>query len=264
MRGAGKNNLKTVYFCHGLPGSAADSGLLAKANPILNIIPLELLKFQPQDIVQALSEARDMAGEPTKPGGVHLVGFSIGAMAAIKIAAFDPEQVSKLTLISPAAPLQLGTFLEDMAGKPIFEMAMKRPGVLALVTRVQGQIAKLSPSLMTRVLFSACGPCERALLDDPSFRRALNDGFHSSFAKHRQTYLAYVKDYVADWRSELDKLECPVDVWHGTADTWSPLDMSVALKARIGENCTLHKVENAEHYSTLSHVRLLPAQGQDT
>jgi pimeloyl-ACP methyl ester carboxylesterase len=87
-----------------------------------------------------------MAGEPTKPGGVHLVGFSIGALAATKIAAFDPEQVSKLTLISPAAPLQLGTFLEDMAGKPIFEMAIKRPGVLALVTRVQDK----SPSFLPR------------------------------------------------------------------------------------------------------------------
>jgi pimeloyl-ACP methyl ester carboxylesterase len=255
----GRYHLETVFFCHGLPGSAADARLLATANPTVNIIALELLKFQPKDIVQALSDARSVEGATAKPESVHLVGFSIGAMAAIKIAASRPEQVSKITLISPAAPLQLGAFLPNMAGKPIFQLAMKHPGLLDLVTRIQGQVAKLSPPLMTRVLFGACGPSERALLNDLSFRHAINDAFHWSFTKHRQTYLAYVKDYVADWSSALEKVRCPVDLWHGTADTWSPIEMSVALKARLGDTCTLHEIENAEHYSTLSHTQLLSA-----
>jgi pimeloyl-ACP methyl ester carboxylesterase len=251
--------LDKVFFCHGFPGSVSDARLLAKANPTVNIIGLELLKFQPKDIVQALSDTRSVECTSEKPESVHLVGFSIGAMAAIKIAASCPEQVSKITLISPAAPLQLGAFLPNMAGKPIFQLAMKHPGLLDLVTRIQGQIAKLSPIFMTRVLFGACGLSERALLSDPSFRHAINDAFQLSFNKYLQTYLAYVEDYVADWSSTLANVQCPVDLWHGTADTWSPLEMSVALRDVLGDICTLHEIEDAEHYSTMSYTQLRSA-----
>ena len=239
-----------------MPGSAADAHLLAAANPTVKIIALDLLKYRPQDVDQALREAIGVEGAGTKPKGIHLVGFSIGAMVAIKIAASRPELVSKVTLVSPAAPLQLGTFLPNMAGQPIFRLAMKHPRLLDLVTVIQGRIARLAPRLMTRILFGSCGPSERALLNDPSFIDAINQATYLSFVKHRQTYLAYVKDYVADWSDALAKLHCPVELWHGTADTWSPPQMSAALKTRLGETCTLHEIEDAEHYSTLSHTRL--------
>lgn len=252
----GSCHLEKVYFCHGFPGSMADARTLATANPKVRVIALDLFAFHPKDVVQALYGARCVDGASDTPESVHLVGFSIGAMAAIKIAASCPNEVSKMTLISPAAPLQLGTFLPHMAGKPIFQMAMKRPGLLSLVTAIQGQIAKRSPALMTRFMFGACGPSERALLNDPSFRHAINDAFQLSLNKHRQTYLAYINDYVADWSSNLANVQCPVDLWHGTADTWSPLAMSVALKDRLGDTCTLHEIEDAEHYSSLSHTQL--------
>ena len=249
-------HLQTAFFCHGFPGSPADARLLAAANPDARITALELLKFGPKASDQAFLDALDSAGAGSTSGGAHLVGFSIGAMAAIKIAASRPDEVSRLTLVSPAAPLQLGEFLPDMAGRSLFRLAIDRPGALAPVTAVQASIATLSPGLMTRILFGRCGPSERALLQSQSFRKALEDAFHMSFIEYRRAYLGYLRDYVEDWSDVLAKLECPVDLWHGTADTWSPREMSVALKDRLGHDCTLHEISGAEHYSTLMQTRL--------
>jgi Predicted hydrolases or acyltransferases (alpha/beta hydrolase superfamily) len=179
-------------------------------------------------------------------------------MAAIRIAASRPEQVSKVTLISAAAPLQMGSFLPDMAGQAIFQLALHRPGLLGVVTGLQSRLTRVSPHLMTRLLFGTCGASERALLKDPAFRDAIHEALRSCFITHRQAYLAYVRAYVADWSGLLAQVQCPVELWHGTADMWAPPDMAVALKSRFGAACVLHQIEDGEHYSTMCQTRLTP------
>ncbi len=49
-----------------------------------------------------------------------LVGFSLGAAAALRVAPHLGKRVQRINLVSPAAPLTLGDFLDGMAGAPVF------------------------------------------------------------------------------------------------------------------------------------------------
>lgn len=248
--------MEAVFFCHGMPGSKADATLLHKANPNVDIVALDLLANTPEDVDLAFSSALLSKAIATDNGGVVLAGFSIGAMAAIKIAATRPDIVSRLILISPAAPLSMGDFLPYMAGKPVFKLAMSHPKLLRLLTVFQGLMTRWSPERTAGALFRNCGAAERVLFEDPAFQDSLNQAFVESFLRRPAAYLAYINAYVTDWGETIDLVQCPVELWHGTNDTWSPPEMSYALAKRFGEKATLRMVEQAEHYSTMSQVNL--------
>ncbi|MEE3361736.1 MAG: alpha/beta hydrolase [Pseudomonadota bacterium] len=243
-----------VFICHGVPGGDAERQLLACANPDVEIVDLNIFEHPPEDVARALAVA--VPAHETAQGDIHLVGFSIGAMAALQIAARCPDKVSRVTLISPAAPLQLGDFLPDMAGKVVFELAAHKPKVLALLTSVQAVIVRAAPALLIKALFAKSTAAELDLLKDADFQGAMKRVLKRSFGEYRSSYLAYLKAYVLDWRSVLPQVHCRVDIWHGTADTWSPITMAYALRENITTECTVHEVPDGGHYSTLLQVRL--------
>lgn len=121
-----------------MPGSEADAELLRQTNPDAKIIALPLLDAVSEnldlDIQNAFDAALDQAGESQ----VHLVGFSIGTMVAIKLAAMRPENVSQLSLISAAAPLSLGNFLPKMAGKTCVRLGYEASQIAAASDVVSG------------------------------------------------------------------------------------------------------------------------------
>ena len=248
--------MKKVLFCHGMPGSQIDADLLRAANPNVEIIAIDLLSFPPESVDLAFANALGAKSIAADQDGIPLVGFSIGAMAAIKIAAAHPQSVSRLTLISPAGPLSLGDFLPEMAGKPVFEMAIRRPMMLRALTAFQGLLTRCSPNTMINLLFGKCGPAEKSLLKGPVFRNGMVTALTESFANRPSNYLAYINAYVSDWSDTLDMVQCPVDLWHGTNDTWSPPQMSAALAEAFGDKATVKLVQDAEHYSAMAQVTL--------
>ncbi|MFY0659049.1 MAG: alpha/beta hydrolase [Shimia sp.] len=243
-----------VFFCHGVPGGPDDARLLQTGE--LPVTAPNLFDFSAGGPLQHLVSQYDAACAKAEGGQMHVVGFSIGAMAALRLAAARPAAVACVTVISPAAPLQLGNFLPEMAGAPVFKLAMQRPGVLRLLTALQGGLARFAPGMLVNQLFAKCGPQEQFLLSDAHFRDALISGMRSSFIDHRQGYLAYLSAYVADWSRELSQVRAPVQIWHGDADTWSPLAMSAAIKELVPAGCDLQVVPGGEHYSTIKAARL--------
>ncbi|WP_294226997.1 alpha/beta hydrolase [uncultured Shimia sp.] len=243
-----------VFFCHGVPGGPDDATLLQTGD--LPVTAPNLFDFAEGDPLQHLVSQYDAACAEAEGGQMHVVGFSIGAMAALRLAAARPDAVARVTVISPAAPLPLGDFLPEMAGAPVFKLAMKRPGVLRMLTAVQGGLARFAPGMLINQLFAKCGAQEQALLLDTQFQTALATGMRNSFVDHRQGYLECLSAYVADWSDDLARIQTPVEIWHGDADTWAPLAMSEAIRKLVPAPCALHVVPGGEHYSTLKAVRL--------
>ena len=98
-----------VYF-HGMPGAPAEldwcGGGAARrfaAAPDRN---------RPGCCAPAALAPAITAAVPAGP--LVLVGFSLGACAALQTAPLLGARVAALHLVSPAAPLQLGDFLPDM------------------------------------------------------------------------------------------------------------------------------------------------------
>ncbi|WP_412551631.1 alpha/beta fold hydrolase [Shimia sp. MIT910701] len=243
-----------VFFCHGVPGCPQDAAFLATNGRV--VVAPNLLACEGSAPLEHLASTFGAAVAQNGGQAFHVVGFSIGAMAALRLAAERPKQVARVTVVSPAAPLQLGEFLPDMAGAPVFKLAMKRPRVLRMLTAAQGLLARNVPGMLIKQLFAKCGVQERALLADPQFVTALTEGMRNSFVTHRAGYLAYLAAYVADWSDVLRNVQAPVEIWHGDKDTWAPLEMADAIKDLVPSSCVLHVVPNGEHYSTLKAVRL--------
>src|SRR6056297_2961557 len=173
--GGASKRMKQIYL-HGLPGGAAELALAGVTLPVL-----------------------DRRGKIDLPQGpLHLVGFSLGAALALRLAAQRPDKVTRLTLISPAAPLDLGHFLPDMAGQAVFKAARHR-SVFHALTMVQAGMVRLAPGLLARQLIATCDASDRALLTSTQgaciFRQILCQGY----GVNRPAYLREVPHYVQPW-----------------------------------------------------------------
>lgn len=245
--------MSAIFFCHGCPGSAHDAQL-AFGIPITAIDLYSAADFIDDPLGAAIAQFDVFVSQ--MPGkSVHVIGFSIGAMFACAIAAERPEHVKQLTLISAAAPLQLGDFLPEMAGQPVFKLAQSGTRQLMVVTYLQSLILRLAPSALVKRLFAGSADSEMALLRDAAFEAVLQAGLDNSFVRRRRAYVASICAYVSDWTPYLTRIACPVALWHGDKDNWAPLAMAHALEVGISTPVKLHSVAGAGHYSTLLAYR---------
>jgi pimeloyl-ACP methyl ester carboxylesterase len=240
---------QTLYF-HGLPGSAA-----------------ELAGFGPE--IAAKADVFDVvarygaAGEGYFPrlaesiaarfplGPLHLVGFSLGAAAALRVARQLGARVAQIDLVAPAAPLQLGDFLAGMAGAPVFRAALAGAAPFAALTFVQAQMARIAPERMAAALMAKAQGADRALAADPAFLAALGQSLRHSLLANRPAYAAEIRDYVSDWRAALTEVHQPVHIWQGSADDWTPPAMAEALADALPARPQVTMLGGLSHFSTL-------------
>ena len=226
--------MKTLY-CHGLPGGTSDftiAGLSVGNHP---------------EVMPPIGDST----APPLPGKerVRLLAFSLGAYSALTLASVHPNRVCELVLISPAAPLELGDFLSDMAGAPVFRAAKGSRSRLAWLTRLQSAALAMAPDMTAKALFANATPAERALMAVPENRTALFDGLRQSYGSNRDAYLATLRAYVRPWSDRLDGVTATVRILHGTADGWVPPTMAEVLAFKLGTHVEWQ--EGLGHYGTL-------------
>ena len=233
-----------AYF-HGLPGG-----------------PGEWSFFAPQGLhASAWLPDRNRGGEVDgeflarfPAGGAHLVGFSLGAPIALRLAARYPDRVERITLVSPGAPLQLGDFLSQMAGGPLFRMAAQSPRLFAAVAGAERLLARAAPAFLADRLFASAAGEDAALARDPAFRSAMAGVLRQGLGASTRGFVDEVAAYVADWRAVLCEVRAPVTIWQGNADNWTPPAMARALAAALPGEVDLREIEGTSHYSTLARA----------
>jgi len=251
----------TAFYLHGLPGSFASEMEIvfgkAPGPPLLRGLDrLGSLKRE-SDYVKTMLRAFDAAAKDCPHNGpVRLVGFSLGAMPALQIAAARPDCISSLDLIAPAAPLQLGDFLPGMAGKPVFNAAQRSDFRLGTLTHIQSAGLRLAPGLVAGQLFTRAPDAERGLMTDPSRRNAFLAGMKHTLLRHPEAYKAELRAYVSDWTEVLSRVRAPIRIWQGTADNWAPPSMARALSAAVGGACEITILDGLSHYGALVYSLL--------
>jgi pimeloyl-ACP methyl ester carboxylesterase len=243
----------TIIYFHGIPGSAAELSLFgpecAEAASNFQVLPRTIEvsdshRYYWDCLASSLKER--FPGEPLK-----LVGFSLGAAAALRLAAILKDQVAEIALISPAAPLELGDYTDTMAGASVFLSAQKWPSVFALQCRLQSVLARVSAPTLARLLFASAQDADRQLWQDPSFREGVATILRQSIGARRADYEREIRLYVEGWAPLLAQIEQPVSIDHGEMDNWSPVAMAHDL-ARNLPNCSQLTVHpHLSHYSTL-------------
>lgn len=246
-----------VFFCHGTPGSPADARIMASMGVREIIAPNLLGSAHASPLDHALAEF-DLRADTS----CHVLGFSLGAMAALHIAARRPDKVSRLTLVSPAAPLSMGQFLPQMKGAPVFRAAQRGTLTIGTLSLLQSLLYRAAPRLLVRMLFAGAATADQALLGQSDITTALHDGLRNSLIEHRAGYARMLCTYVSDWSDIPPMVNCHTRIWHGTCDTWAPAGMAEALAAAISGPVTMHRMIGDGHYSTLAKAAFLPVQAR--
>ncbi|ANP47300.1 alpha/beta fold hydrolase [Candidatus Viadribacter manganicus] len=238
----------SAVYCHGLPGSPTEWRAFAPSRQLLSLDRLGQLDPTYESNVLEAFDALNLDA-PT-----NIIGFSLGAMAAIHIAARRPLKAHRLILVSPAAPLELGNFLPSMAGKPVFEAAQRGALSLQLLTIAQNALLSVAPKAMLQTMFATSAVAERGLLADPSFQTMLVDGMKQCFGSHQRAYQNELIAFVRPWAHLLDNISCDVTIWQGEQDSWTPPAMSAALQSRLGSKASVHTLNGRGHYGALKDL----------
>lgn len=217
-----------IYF-HGLPGSAGETRLfgadIAASAAGFHVVNRE--HAHGTDVGASYFEriaALIRQEFPCTP--LRLVGFSLGASAALRAVRYLGDQVRHIDLVSAAAPLKLGSYLQGMAGARVFKAARDFPLIFAFLNRTQSAAAALLPSQLCSALFASAQGADRSLAASPEFKRRMQQVLREGLRKGLPGCRREVLLYTEDWLEEIDRVSSPVSLLHGQTDNWSPIAMA--------------------------------------
>ncbi len=253
-----KVSKEPFLYLHGLPGSAQTDMTIALGSCEAPSTIASLERLPRVEVAanyrNAILDGFDQYLERSGQEKVRLIGFSLGAMPTLHIAAARAAFVSSIDLIAPAAPLQLGSFLENMAGRPVFEAASAGKFRLGLLTGIQSLGLRVAPNTVAFQLFKSAPEIEKSLMAEPVRLKAFINGMRYAICEHAAGYRKELNAYVRDWSDALPKVYVPVCIWQGTADNWAPPDMAKALASTVAGQVQIEWLEGLSHYGALAHA----------
>jgi pimeloyl-ACP methyl ester carboxylesterase len=249
----GREEGQLVIYFHGAPGALEECVVFERfaQEQGLRIICFDRFAiestFDREDYYQAITH-QILLRAGNDP--VVLIGFSIGAHVALEVGARLGDQVRQTHLISAAAPLNAGDFLDSMAGGVVFKLAMKAPRIFYLLSQYQKLVALLAPKALVNMLFASAAGNDRSLRENREFRSYITPILKHCFLNRLEGYVRDIQYYVT-WSGEFDRNKTPVCLWHGAEDNWSPLSMATALSQTLPGAVSVEVMEGLSHYSCL-------------
>ncbi len=184
-------------------------------------------------------------------GGLTLIGFSAGARMALELSVELGDRVNEVILISAAAPLQMGAFLKDMAGRLVFGTAQKSKLAFNALTAAQTLLSRWAPNRLYQQIFASAQGADRELKSDHLFKQVIQSVIVKTLQSGSPGYRREILAYVLPWGDLLPRVTAPVTLWHGTADNWTPIGMANALEAALPHVRSVHRMPGLSHFSTL-------------
>lgn len=250
----GAADSQPVIYFHGTPGSPDECEIFdfyGKQHQ-LTIICYDRSTIAPK--LQGNAYYQCLADEITNKVGakpVDFIGFSIGAFIALQVCRAMNGKVRSLHLVSAAAPLDAGNFIDAAAGKAVFRLAQNHPSAFLWLARVQGEIARRLPGLLLRMLFSSAVGEDKALAEVKTFRAAMTQTLKTCFKRDSLGYARDVIAYVQPWKAMLTDISVDTHIWHGAEDNWSPVAMADFLATALPGCSKVTVLDGLSHYSCL-------------
>jgi len=244
---------RVVYF-HGTPGAPEECAVFDQYGKDNNLTFISYDRFSIDSALEGTAYYQRLADEiADKAAGkaVDLVGFSIGGFIALQVSRLMGTNVRSLHLVSAAAPLDAGNFIDRAAGKSVFRLAQQHPFAFHFLVRLQGLIAAVRPGLVFRMMFANAAGEDKRLAASNEFQNAITGILKLCFTHHAAGYARDVRAYVQPWKDTLSGIGVDTHIWHGAEDNWSPAAMAAYLASAI-PGCTSTEIFNGlSHYSCL-------------
>lgn len=242
-----------VYF-HGTPGAPEECAVFDQAARDNKLTFICYERFAIDPMLEGDAYYQRLADAITSQAGgipVDMVGFSIGGFIALQVCRLMGTGVRHLHLVSAAAPLEVGQFLDVAAGKRIFRLAQARPSLFLQLVRLQGQTTRIAPAMVFRAMFASATGGDKILAANGKFQADIICLLQSSFVSHVQGYTRDITAYVRPWKDILPGMHVNTHIWHGTEDNWSPVAMAQYLQAAIPGWVATELFDGLSHYSCL-------------
>ena len=243
-----------LFYFHGVPGAAVEAATLHQAALAHGIKLLVVERNLPDELESAayLQQLAQQISDRAAGQPIHLLGFSIGACLALRVAALLGERVAEIYLLSAAAPLEIPSNSVGMgAGRYTFLWAQHYPRLFRAFAWYQELLVKISPRLLLNLLFAGAGGKDPELLRQADTQAWLADIQRACFKHGTSGYMRDVKLYVEPWATELDKVTAAVSLWHGEADNWAPIAMSTYLQEHLRNASAVIRGAGQAHYSCM-------------
>jgi pimeloyl-ACP methyl ester carboxylesterase len=247
-----KDEQLIVYF-HGAPGAMEECSLFDSYAKDHNLRIICFDRFSLDSSLDRDSYYQQLADQVRRKAGgesVAFIGFSIGAHVALEVSALLNGQVRHTHLVSVAAPINSGDFIDNMAGGFVFKLAMEKPLIFFLLTQCQKIMAVLVPRMLASMLFASAAGKDMELSKQHDFRKYITPVLKSCFKNRVRGYMRDINFYVT-WPGKLGGYTDSVHLWHGTEDNWSPFSMASYLSEAIPGAASVNAMEGLSHYSCL-------------
>lgn len=179
----GADDGRMVVYFHGAPGAPEECRVFDLDGKKHGLTLICFDRFAVDPALKGEAYYKLLAEEIARKAGgkqVDVIGFSIGAFVALQTCRYF-KGVRSLHLVSAAAPLEAGDFLDGMAGKPVFQLAKTFPALILLLSYWQGLLARFFPNALFRMLFPrpkylmACRTTPACTGQPPEICRLLGD-----------------------------------------------------------------------------------------
>jgi pimeloyl-ACP methyl ester carboxylesterase len=250
----GSDNGRIVVYFHGVPGAPEECVAFDLDGKKHGLTLICFDRFAVDPSFSGETYYKYLAEEISKKAAgqqVDFIGFSIGAFIALQTCRYMGNGVKSLHLVSAAAPLDAGDYLESMAGKQVFLLAKAFPALFLLLSYWQGLLAWLSPNALFRLLFSSATGKDKALVANREFRTDMTKALKACFIGRVRGYARDIDLYVRPWKATLTEVPVNTHIWHGAEDNWSPPLMAEYLRLAIPGFASTKVLNGLSHYSCL-------------
>lgn len=256
-----------VLYHHGWPGSRLEASF---ADREAGALGLRLIApdrpgygESTQAVARTLADWGADAGALLDYLGVRrfaAIGVSGGAPYALACAAGLPNRVTRVCIVSAMGPVEGGAALRNF--DPVRRLALRLAGrrsrvMRGLLERAVGPLLVRHADRFVAGLARRCAAADRATLGRATVQATIAASFREGLRAGAAGAARDLELYAAPWDIALDRIEAPVDLWHGEADGIIPAWLARRLAARL-PTATPRFLPGEGHYSLpLSHLRTI-------
>ncbi|NNM60339.1 MAG: alpha/beta hydrolase [Legionellales bacterium] len=250
-----------IFYFHGFPGSrfeAAPFDQIAQAGHyrLIGIDRPGMGLSTPEPNRTLLSWVDDIVcfANVLNIDTFSIIGHSGGTPFAAACAYQIPQRLKGVAIVSGMAPLDN---LEANIGMPMSRRLVNGliktfPCLITpMLTMTQRMLKKPDGKMMQQML-KQLPTLDQAVFNDSDYRAKLISGTLEAFRQGKKGLAQEMKLLFKPWGFELEKITCPITVWHGSLDIQAPLSHA-QIYANLISQVTLKILPDEGHHSILKN-----------
>jgi pimeloyl-ACP methyl ester carboxylesterase len=153
---------------------------------------------------------------------IAVSGWSAGGAYALACAQRLQPRIDAVALIGGAGRLDLPGFAEQMGTAAAWKLAARAPSAMTLSYAALARLARRSPGMAQKILFSGLSSVDRTVIDRPQVGPRLVSAYVEATRAGSRGPTEDMQALLSPWGFDPAEIRLPVNVVHGRHDTVVP------------------------------------------